>query len=153
MKERHKALLVSYNKAPFVICDYYILSEIFECDLFLTGDGKKSHIFTGYRLTILFLKLLFGRFTLVYVWGLDFNSLVPAILKRFLNIKLIIVPLGYELNKVEEINYGNNNTIKKAITSYAASKADRIICQSIYISDQAKKSGFETICVHLCMNK
>ncbi|WP_091709069.1 hypothetical protein [Methanolobus vulcani] len=151
MKLPDKALVIAYNKAPFVTCDYDILSEIYKCSLFQTGNGRKSYLYTTYRLVILFFKIILEKYSLVYVWGLDFNSIIPAILKNVLKFKLIIVPLGYELDRIDEISYGNNSKFREFLTLYSASKADKIICQSMYMSIQAKKYGFDVDTVYLCI--
>lgn len=152
MVKEKRALVVSYNRAPFVLYDHMILSEMFDTELYLTGREKKSLLYTGYRLSLLFKKILLGKYNLLYVWGLDFNGMVPSILKNFMKFRLVVVPLGYELNKMEEINYGNSNKFKDLITVYVSKKADRVICTSKYISNQAEKMGIKSRVVYLCLD-
>ena len=121
--------------------------------MYLTGKLNKSLLYTGYRLLILLFKIVTEKYDLVYVWGLDFNSLIPSILKNVMNFKLIIVPLGYEVDSIEEIKYGNSNKLKQFITTYASKKADTIICTSEYASKKTKNMGINCDFVYLCLNK
>lgn len=153
MMPKKRVLLVAYSAATFVQNDYTILSTKYNTELYLTGKRDKSLLYTSYRLLILLLKIIIGKHDLVYVWGLDFNSIVPSILKNIMRFKLIIVPLGYEVDRIEEIKYGNSNKLKELITIYASKKADAIICTSEYASKKAKNMGIDCNFVYLCLSQ
>ena len=153
MTPKKRVLLVAYSAATFVLNDYMILSNKYNVELYLTGKLNKSLLYTSYRLIILFLKIITGKYDLVYVWGLDFNSIVPSILKNIMRFKLIIVPLGYEIDRIKEIKYGNSNKLKELITTYSSKKADTIICTSEYASKKAKNMGIDCNFVYLCLSQ
>ena len=153
MNPKKTVLIIAYSKATFVLNDYSILSDKFKTELYLTGKLNKSLLYTGYRLFILFFKIVTEKYDLVYVWGLDFNSLIPAILKNVMNFKLVIVPLGYEVDRIKDIKYGNSNKFKEFITTYASKKADTVICTSEYASNKSKNMGIDCDFVYLCLNK
>ena len=145
MNPKKTVLIIAYSKATFVLNDYFILSDKFKTELYLTGKLNKSLLYTGYRLFILFFKIVTEKYDLVYVWGLDFNSLIPAILKNVMNFKLVIVPLGYEVDRIKDIKYGNSNKFKEFITTYASKKADTVICTSEYASKKTKNMGINKL--------
>jgi len=136
VSRKKRILFLGLKPSSFVLQDVNILRSNFEVSPYYINKNQIKHSI------ISFFRSLIKIFNsdLVFTWFTLPQFFLHIIIAKMLHKKVAVVVGGYEVVKMEEINYGAlNNPIKAFFIKKILNFADIILPVSNYVSQEVKK--------------
>lgn len=147
---------VIYFKAvnsSFVLKDQYILERNFTTHSYLIDT--RSALKYSFALIKLFFFLLFNgrKYKVYFIRFADWHTAMISIFKKLYNRKLVIVVGGYEVAKIDELNYGAHvRFIRSKTVNFTLKSADILLpnhfklikYENNFGSSKSRKGGIKT---------
>lgn len=126
-------LFIYARRSSFVANDIAGLSNNQDIKEYSFGIRKGlSHIIAQLKL---FIYILFNqrRFGSFFIWFADYHALIPALIKKLFNKRLIIAIGGFDAAKIPEFQYGAFSTpLRAIIIKFVIKKSDLLVFSSEY---------------------
>jgi glycosyltransferase involved in cell wall biosynthesis len=141
MHQRKNVLVIYIDRSSFVKQDIDALS--YYCNVIEYSFGSQkgiNQIFAQLKL-FYFLIINSGKYNTIYCWFADYHCLLPSLIKKFTNKKLIVAIGGFDAIAIPEYHYGAHlKRIRSRIIRFCCDRADLLICSSKFVGDCLKST-------------